>query len=270
MSQNKRVASTPVNIKPKPRGKPANLDYLNRLAQPKAKAKYVVMNEETSSEAEGEGEEGKDRSASPDNLKPDNKYKKTPDLSQIISRESPRLRPGRGKKMKEVKPFKRRSSRIRNPTQKPKKLSVKNIKNEKEKPKEVIEEIKPPEPVQDPVFDPSKPLKSSVVSQIVKKMVSDTNGQQVTMQQLRLIEEWAATQIQKIIRGGMTRKWYRAYKRSKKFGVPFSGIEINKDPFLRQFAKLNMDLHLDFIREGEEKDKNLQDETEAQALQSNL
>ena len=48
----------------------------------------------------------------------------------------------------------------------------------------------------------------------------------------------------------------------KRFGVPFSGIEIIQYPFLRQFAKLNMDLHSDFNRDEEEKDKEEKDKQE--------
>jgi len=51
------------------------------------------------------------------------------------------------------------------------------------------------------------------------------------------------------VRGSFTRKWYKAYTKRKQFGVPFSGIEIMQYPFLRQFAKLNMDLHTDYNRE---------------------
>ena len=97
-------------------------------------------------------------------------------------------------------------------------------------------------------------------------MVGQRNSKTLTMQQFRLIEEGAATQIQKLVRGGMTRKWYREYMKRKKFGVPFSGIEINKDPFLRQFAKLNSDLHLNFIRDEEDKEKNEEDEAMNKAL----
>jgi hypothetical protein len=37
----------------------------------------------------------------------------------------------------------------------------------------------------------------------------------------------------------------------KQFGVPFSGIEIIQYPFLKQFAKLNMDLHSEYKRDEE-------------------
>lgn len=76
--------------------------------------------------------------------------------------------------------------------------------------------------------------------------------QPLTLQQLRFIENGAAKHIQKIVRGKFTRKWYKAYMKRKQFGVPFSGIEILQYPFLRQFAKLNMDLHSEFKRDEKE------------------
>jgi len=108
----------------------------------------------------------------------------------------------------------------------------------------------------------------------LKKLV-DVKGfsQPLTLQQLRFIENGAATQVQKIIRGKFTRKWYQAYMKRKRFGVPFSGIEIIQYPFLRQFAKLNMDLHSEFKRDDEKKGKLTQDkevDSEYQKLLGNL
>lgn len=92
---------------------------------------------------------------------------------------------------------------------------------------------------------------------IVKSMVSKNKEQgkneQLTIGQLRYIENGSAKYIQKMIRGTFTRKWYKAYQKRKNFGVPFSGIEITMYPFLRQFARLNMDLHSDYKREEEKK-----------------
>lgn len=74
-------------------------------------------------------------------------------------------------------------------------------------------------------------------------------SEQLTLPQLRYIENGAARHIQKMARGLFTRKWYKAYMKRKRFGVPFSGVEIMQYPFLRQFARLNMDLHSDYNRE---------------------
>ena len=79
--------------------------------------------------------------------------------------------------------------------------------------------------------------------------------QPLTLQQLRFIENGSATHIQKVVRGKFTRKWYKSYMKRKQFGVPFSGIEILQYPFLRQFARLNMDLHSEFKRDDKEERK---------------
>lgn len=50
----------------------------------------------------------------------------------------------------------------------------------------------------------------------------------------------------------------------KQFGVPFSGIEILQFPFLRQFAKLNMDLHSEFKRDDEEDSKTKEEQKSRQ------
>ena len=89
-------------------------------------------------------------------------------------------------------------------------------------------------------------------------------GQQLSLAQLRFVEHESARYIQKIIRGKFTRKWYKAYNKRKHFGVPFSGIEILQYPFLRQFAKLNMDLHSDYKRDKEENEAVKDDETESE------
>lgn len=87
--------------------------------------------------------------------------------------------------------------------------------------------------------------------EVVKNLMSKnkSHNEQLTLAQLRYIEHGSARHIQKMVRGRFTRKWYKAYQKRKKFGVPFSGIEIIQYPFLRQFAKLNMDLHSDYNRD---------------------
>lgn len=87
-------------------------------------------------------------------------------------------------------------------------------------------------------------------------------GQQLSLAQLRYVEHGSARYIQKIVRGKFTRKWYKAYNKRKYFGVPFSGIEILQYPFLRQFAKLNMNLHIDYKRDEEQKEVGRNDETD--------
>ena len=131
MSQNKKISQGDLSLGKKPKSvkRPANLDYLNRLAQPKTQAKYVVVNEETSSEGEGSPEEPE---SNYDRLKREreerNLRKNGVDLATLISRESPRNKKDKKKRMKEVKPFRRNVGRTKKITQKVKRIPLKNKK----------------------------------------------------------------------------------------------------------------------------------------------
>ena len=90
-SQSRKDASMSSHKQSKSVKRPHNLDYLNRLAQPKTQAKYVLVKEDTSSEGESEEKEEDEKQKKIREDREERRlYKKGIDFAQLISRESPR------------------------------------------------------------------------------------------------------------------------------------------------------------------------------------
>jgi hypothetical protein len=89
-SSQKQGVSTPSVTKPRPPKRPANIDYLTRLAQPKTQSKYVLIKEDSSSSKSSENSVDERQKKIQEEKAERNLYKKGLDLAQLISRESPR------------------------------------------------------------------------------------------------------------------------------------------------------------------------------------
>jgi hypothetical protein len=64
-----------------------------------------------------------------------------------------------------------------------------------------------------------------------------------TLKNLREIENKSALKIQRFVRKVFTRKWYLNFLLRKRLSMPFSGLEIAQNAFLRQFNRINLKLH---------------------------
>ena len=83
--------------------RPPNMDYLNKLSQPKSKDKYIIVKEGSSSSASAEESEEDQRQKEIREQKEERRmYKKGVDFAQLISRESPRDKKIKKSKMKET------------------------------------------------------------------------------------------------------------------------------------------------------------------------
>jgi hypothetical protein len=76
-------------------------------------------------------------------------------------------------------------------------------------------------------------LNSNIVGPDNKVIIGKSAG--FTLKQLRAIEHNAATKIQTFFRKVLTRKWYLNYKVRQRLSMPFSGLEMAQNPFLRQY-----------------------------------
>jgi len=64
-----------------------------------------------------------------------------------------------------------------------------------------------------------------------------------TLKNLREIENKSAIKIQSFVRKIFTRKWYLNFQLRKRLSMPFSGLEMAQNAFLRQFHRVNLKLH---------------------------
>ncbi len=60
-------------------------------------------------------------------------------------------------------------------------------------------------------------------------------GGNLSIKDLRNLENAAAAYIQKIVKGFFIRKWYLNWQVRKRLGVPFSGLEFQENGFLQHF-----------------------------------
>lgn len=70
-----------------------------------------------------------------------------------------------------------------------------------------------------------------------------TFGGNLSIKDLRNLENAAAAYIQKIVKGYFIKKWYLNWQVRKRLGVPFSGLEFHENGFLRYFHEQNKQLH---------------------------